>query len=130
MFKKWWFWVGVIIVIFAIGTCLNTETTETPSSGKTQSGEIELKLSVSYDGANFIVTNNDTVDYTNLKFELNDKYKYHTALVQAGEEFIIDAKKFVDKSGYMFNPATQKPVRMFIQADTPDGKGYLYGTWD
>ena len=103
--------VIVIILAVSIGTCLGGTTTET----------IDLSASVSFDGAQFTITNNDSFDWHDVKFYLNDDYKLTYPLLSAKTTYTVGAMQFTKSDGTMFNPVTMKPLKMAISCKTPEG---------
>ncbi len=110
----------VILLAVAMGTCLGGgSSTETK----------DLSASVSFDGTQFTITNNDSFDWDNVKFTLNSEYKLTYPLLNAQSTYTVGAMQFAKSDGEKFNPFTHKAMEMFIACDTPNGRGYYSCEW-
>ena len=116
----------VIIISVIIGTCLGGESDTT---------EVTLNAKVVYDDGQFIITNNDSFVWTDVEFDLNYEtwssgYTYHTGRLEANTVYTVGSMQFAKSDGTMFNPFTQKPLKMSIHCKTPDGKdAWWFGGW-
>lgn len=84
--------------------------------------ERKIHASVSFNGTQFIITNNDSFDWTNVKFELNagilkSGYILRENRIKSGHTYTVGALQFAKSGGERFNPFTMKPQSMFIFAD-------------
>ncbi len=119
--------VIVIILAVSLGTCLGG------SNGDT---EVTLNAKVVYDDGQFTITNNDDFSWTNVEFDLNYEtwssgYTYHANRLEANTIYTVGSMQFAKSDGTMFNPFTQKPLKMSIHCKTPDGKdGWWFGSWE
>ena len=125
---------GVLLVLFiiiaiAIGTCLSGP------SGDSGTAEITLNAKVTYDDGQFTITNNDDFAWNDVEFDLNYEtwssgYTYHANRLDANTIYTVGSMQFAKSDGTMFNPFTQKPLKMSIHCKTPDGKdGWWFGSW-
>jgi len=94
----------------------------------------ELKATVRFTGTQFVITNNDAFDWTDLKMEINSGlissgYVLRVDRMSAGETYTVGALQFAKSDGTRFNPFTTKPQNLSIWADTPHGKCFWYGGW-
>ncbi len=116
----------VILISVVIGTCL---------MGDSDTTERTLNAEASYADGQFTITNNDNFDWIDVEFDLNYEtwssgYTYHTGRLEANTIYTIGSMQFAKSDGTMFNPFTQKPLKMSIRARTPDGKRVeWYGSW-
>ena len=109
----------IIIVIFIIAL----------ASGCFKSAD-ELTASVNFTGAQFIITNIDNFDWTNVKMIVNVKYVLKIQRISAGKIYTVDAMQFTKNDGTRFNPVTMKPNKIQIWCDTPKGTGVYNGKWE
>jgi len=121
------FFIGIIIFV-AIGSQTDTGTSNGSSS------TVDLNATVRFNGTEFVITNGDSFDWTNVKLEINSKtfssgYILKTSVMKAGEVYTVGAMQFTKSDGTKFNPFTHKALNLSVRCDTPKGKGYYYGTW-
>jgi len=73
---------------------------------------------VSFDGLQFIITNLEARDWTNVRFEINPGLfsSGYTLKVQieAGKTYTVGAALFANARGERFNPFTMKPQKFYI----------------
>lgn len=131
--KKWSnrkTFINRILLALVIGMGLIICVISTPSARvPTSSRFIDLKASVEFNGIEFVITNNDTFDWTNVKMELNDTFTLRIKKIQAGETYYLMAGQFAKKDGTRFNPFMTKLLRANIFCDTPEGRGSWFGWW-
>ena len=90
----------------------------------------DLNAEVRYMGGTFMVTNNDTYNWTNCRVSVNGDYKLKNQRYNAGEQYLIDATGFVDSNGKRFNTYTHKVQDIFFYCDNAQGKRASYmGSW-
>ena len=120
--------VIVILLAVIIGTCLGGSE----DSGTT---EVTLNAEVVYDDGQFTITNNDDFAWTDVEFDLNYEtwssgYTYHANRLDANTIYTVGSMQFAKSDGTMFNPFTQKPLKMSIHCKTSDGKdAWWFGSW-
>lgn len=120
-----------LIVVMMGGCCFDTEESpETPSKPLF----IDLNASVSFTGSQFVITNNDTFSWTNVKLEINSQllksgYKLNANVISAGHTYTVGAMQFAKSDGTRFNPFSMKVQSISIYCDTPKGEGAYYGSW-
>jgi len=125
--------LGILVFFIIIGlSCTNGESN---TVSDTTSSTIDLNASVSFTGEQFIITNADDFDWTNVKLEINSVglksgYIYEPQITMvAAEVYTVGALQFAKKDGTKFNPFTIKPLNFSIWCDTLKGKGFYYATW-
>jgi hypothetical protein len=113
--------VVIILISVGIGTCVSN----TPST------TVELEASISFDGTQFHITNNNNFTWIDAKFKLNDDYKYSATMsLQPGNEYTVGALQFTKDDGTRFNPFTSKALKMSVSCQTSDGKtGHVSVGW-
>jgi hypothetical protein len=124
----------VIAAVLAVGTS-DSGSGGGSSAGGSSSGSVDLNANIRFTGSQFVVSNNDSFDWTNCKLEVNPKtfgagFKYEGASLRAGETYTVGALQFANDDGERFNPFTHKPQAFSIYCDTPQGKGFYYGGWN
>ena len=90
-----------------------------------ESSTVTLNASVSFTGTQFIIKNNDTFDYNNVKLELNGDYVLKGFNLKIGETYTVGMLQFADKKGNRFT-AFQKPQNFSISCDLNTGKNGFY----
>lgn len=109
-----------------IGTC---------SGGRSGTPDVTLTAQVRYADGQLLITNHDDFAWVNVEFDLNpgtgsSGYTYRAGRIDAHAVYTVGSAQFANSDGTMFNPLTQKPLRLSIRVDTPDGKdGWWFGEW-
>jgi hypothetical protein len=99
------------------------------SNSNSESSPPDLKATVSFDGTQFVIKNNDNFDYNNAKLEINDKYVLEGYTLKAGQTYTVGMMQFADKDGNRFT-MMQKPQRFYIRCKLPSGEyGSYYAGW-
>ena len=127
----------VLIMIIAVIVVVGSGDGDS-DSGSTQKEESirDLNASIRFTGTQFVITNNDSFDWTDVKLEVNSQglrsgYILRSNVIEAGTTYTVGAMQFAKKNGEKFNPFTHKPTNFSIWCDTPGGKnGSYYGAWD
>lgn len=125
----------VIIMWISHAIVFKPEPPKKPVSTTTPTTTIDLKATVKFTGTQFVITNNDNFDWTNVELKLNSGlifggYVLKTQRMIAGETYTVGAMQFAKDDGTRFNPSTTKALNLFIWCDTPKGNGSCYGDWD
>lgn len=127
---------GVILFIILLFNYSNPKPTSVASKPPKQSSAIvDLNAAVSFNGAQFVITNGDSFDWTNVKLEINSKtfssgYTLKASILKAGEVYTVGAMQFAKPDGAKFNPFTHKAQNLSVWCDTPKGQGFYYGAWN
>ena len=110
---------------------------KTTQSQQTADSTVKLKANVSFSGTQFVIRNNDSFDWRNVKMEINSGviksgYILKEAVLQAGKEYTVGAMQFAKGDGTRFNPFQMKPKNFSISCDTAKGKltGFWHGGWE
>jgi hypothetical protein len=95
---------------------------------------VELVALVTYDGAQFTITNGNNFSWDNVKLELNGKtfssgYVLNAQQIAPQSTYTVGAMQFANSDGLVFNPFTHKPLSISISCDTRIGKAFYNGTW-
>lgn len=94
-----------------------------PASSTTSTSEHneprDIKASVSFDGTQFTITNNENQDWTNVRFEVNagafsSGYTYKVQEIKPGVVYTVGAMQFANSKGERFNPFLKKPTSFNI----------------
>jgi len=123
--------IGIIVALWLIGK-LSSNKSGSASAPPVQ--EVQLNAAVRFDGSQFILTNNDSFDWTNVKIEINGGiirggYVLNTDRVTAKNTYTVGAMQFAKSDGTRLNPFAVKPQSIFISAKTPKGTGHYSGSW-
>jgi hypothetical protein len=135
--------VLVIIVMLLVERHDNRSTDRTPSRppssstspSQTPPRTTELNASVRFSGTQFIITNEDSFNWSSVKMEVNGGiisggYELTVPTMKAKETYTVGAMQFADSDGKRFNPFQMKPQKFTIRASTPDGYRYYVGGWN
>jgi len=119
-------------VVFFYGTSGRKRISDVDSSGRTST--VKLNSKVTYPGARFIISNNDSFDWKNVKLEIipestDDRFSLKVPNILAGETYTAATAEFLKDDGTRFNPYTMKPKKFWILCDTPtrENGSYLAG---
>lgn len=101
---------------------------------QSSSQTIDLNASVTLQGTQFLITNKNDFDWTNIKMEVNrglatPGFAYNANKITAGKTFTVPCSKFLKLDGTPFNPSTIKIQKFSIACDTPEGEGSWNATW-
>ncbi len=109
-------------------------TPSAPSAQPQTSTDIPLKAAIRFTGSQFVISNNDSFDWTNVKFELNSPglfssgYILKARRIEAGNVYTVGAMQFAKDDGTRFNPITTKAKKLWISCDTPQGMRFYGGS--
>lgn len=95
--------------------------------------EIKIHPGVSFTGTQFVITNKDDFDWTNIKLEVNPRglssgYTLRVDEMKAGTTYKVGAMQFT-KDGNRFSPRAKKVERFHIYCKTYDGYKSWIGEW-
>ena len=122
----------LIGVIFFYGTSGRKRISDVDSPGR--SSTVKLNAKVVYPGARFVISNNDSFDWKNVKLEIvsettDDRFSLKVPNILAGETYTAAAAEFLKDEGTRFNPYTMKPKKFWILCDTPTRENVSYLAW-
>jgi len=133
------FAAGLIVVVILIGIVLFYDNSgRKPVSyidNPYQSSTIRLKAKIAFPEAGFIITNDDSFDWQNVKLELmpestEDSFSLKVPNISAGETYTVTAAEFSRADGVRFDLYKMKPKKLLILCDTPNNKsGSYYLEW-
>lgn len=129
--------LAVKIIVFIILVCtvlfvgkskIEPSLTEAIS---TQASTISLNAEVTLSGSHFIITNNDSFDWTNVELQIISDYigNNFTAMIpkiSAGQKLSVRATEFTKKDGTRFNPYMMKSQSFRIRCNTPTEENGSY----
>ena len=124
----------VIVVVLIVGLYIifaPSEKQKAPSKPL----YVSLNASVQFTGTQFIITNNDSFEWRNIKLEINSKilksgYKLTAYIMTAGQTYTVGAMQFAKSDGTRFNPFSMKVQSIDIYCDTPKGEASYHGSWN
>jgi len=125
----------IIFIIIMVIASLSDSGSDSSRPSSSSSSSDDLNARVRFTGTEFVIVNNDSFDWTNVKLEVNSKtfssgYILRTSLMEAGQTYTVGAMQFAKSDGEKFNPFTHKALNFSIWCDTPKGKGFYYGSWE
>lgn len=116
-------------VVFFYGSSGRKRISDVDTPGR--SSTVKLNAKVIYPGARFIISNNDSFDWKNIKLEIisettEDRFSLRVPNILAGETYTVAAAEFLKNDGNRFNPYTMKPKKFWILCDTPTKENGSY----
>ena len=130
--------LAVIIVLICIALFSGTSKRK-PIFNKarfSRESTVRLNTKVVFTGAKFIISNDDTFDWTNVELQIipetdESNFSLEVFKIPAGEKYSVSAAEFVTKDGSNFNPNKMKPKRFRIWCDTPTRvNGSYFAGWN
>jgi hypothetical protein len=114
--------VLIVIVIALVATC------------RSPSQNVGLNAEVTFDGTQFVISNKNNFDWTNVKVEVNGGvvfpgFSYSIPQIAAEQTYTVSGVRFFKPDGSQFDPGTTKIQRFTISCDTPNGPGSWSSTW-
>lgn len=106
---------SVLVIVVLYGVFGNKSGDSIPS----------LKASMSFTGTQFVITNIDSMNWTDVKIKVNDEFTLNVDLIQAGNVYTAGAAQFSKEDGTRFNPFSMKPRKLSIVAK----EGMYFGEW-
>jgi len=120
--KGWMVALGMIffLIILMAGVGILVSDSETTKTEVVQTKT--LSAEITFDGSQFIITNNDNYTWTSVKFMLNsgiisDGYVLRYSRIEAKTTYTVGTLQFAKSDGTRFNPITMKPQSIVILAD-------------
>ena len=120
-------------VVFFYGTSGRKHISDVDSTG--QSSTVKLNAKVAFPGAQFIISNNDSFDWKNVKMDIipdsmEERFSLSIPIILSGETYKADITRFINNDGIRFNPDKMKPRKFWIMCDTPTrGSGSYLTDW-
>lgn len=118
-------------VLFFYGTSKRTSNIEILNRSST----VKLSAEVTLSGTGFMISNNDSFDWKNVRLEiipesLKDRFSLRIQNIIAGKTYKADTSAFVNDVGIRFNTDKMKPKEFWILCDTPIiAGGYYRADW-
>lgn len=128
----------ILIFVSGIGFALSrlgcTDDSGSESSPSSASTSTKLNAEIEFSETIFKITNRNYYDWESVSFDLNSRiavhgYRFRTGLIKAGKSIYVSSQDFTDSDGTRFNPSLQKPINMFVEAQTSDGKSSCFREW-
>ena len=121
----------LFFIILAVGS-VDTDSGSSSSSSTPKPERPDLDSTVLFTGTEFVISNNNDFDWTNVKLEINSGlirggYTSREGGMSAGQTYTVGAAQFSKADGERFNPFTHKVKSMIITCD--DG-GFDYVRWE
>jgi len=114
--------VLVVIIIAIIATC------------RSPARSVGIHAEVTFDSTQFVISNKDDFDWTNVKAEVNGEvvfpgFLYSIPKIAAEQSYTVLASRFFKPDGSRFDPSTTEIQRFTIACDTPNGRGSWTSNW-
>lgn len=135
IFPSYGWLVFLIIAAFLLVLLVRWGRITSPPPAPSKPAYIDLTVSVIFTGTQFVITNGDNFDWTNVKLEVNpgllkSGFILKTQRMSAGETYTVGAMQFAKGDGTRLNPFAIKPQKLSISCDTPRGEGFWVGGWE
>lgn len=112
--------LGIIVITFIVIAVSDSTEGKLP----------DMNAKVEFDGQQFRIGNENSFDWTNVKFRLNSDYELRASRINAQSEYTVGIMQFTKSDGEVFNPFTHKVVNVIISAYTPDDRYISWsGAW-
>jgi len=116
-------------VVFFYGTSGRKHISKVDSSA--QNVIVKLKAKVAFQEVRFVISNNDSFDWKNVKLEIipdsmEERFSLSIPIILSGETYTTDGTKFLNNEGVRFNPDKMRPRKFWILCDTPAGRSGSY----
>ena len=98
--------VIAVILFFVIKSCV----------GDTK----KMNASIAFTGTQFVITNNDSIPYNDVKMTLNGIYHLQVAYFPANKVYTVGILQFADDAGNRFKLG-MKPQKITISGVDPEG---------
>ncbi|OGP68655.1 MAG: hypothetical protein A2169_05330 [Deltaproteobacteria bacterium RBG_13_47_9] len=101
----------------------------------TEISSVRLNAKITYTGAQFVISNNDSYDWINVELQITSEspgrnFHLRASKIPAGTTHTLRAAEFTMKDGTCFNPYTMKPERFWISCETPHREnGSYFAGW-
>jgi len=142
--NKPFIWVFVVLLIFLLGGFVLSYQALPKEIRKDHSNIISYFLSVpltiktvnGYTGSIFYVTNENSFDWQNITFSINDSgissgYYYYLGELKQGQSRDINLDEFATTDGTRFNISNMEPLTLKIEVFNSLGQsGTYYGSWN
>jgi hypothetical protein len=106
-----------------------------PLEHPSESSTVRLNAKVTFAGARFVISNNDTFDWENVKLEVvsvdfTEPFCLTVTRIPAGGTYTVGAAEFCRKDGTRFSQFSTRSERFRIRCDTPErGNGSYLAGW-
>ncbi len=131
--------IAVVVILICIALFSSTSKRNPKSSEASlpegSTSMVRLNAKVTFTGAKFIISNNDSFDWINVELRImpetiGSNFSLRVLKIPAGEEQTVRAAEFTMHDGTNFNPYTMKPKRFWIWCDTPTREnGSYFAGW-
>jgi hypothetical protein len=105
-----------------------TRATTAPTPAPTPKPQIHAN--VKFSGTQFIIKNEDSFDWIDVKMEVNDRFNLKHPRVSAGQTYTVGALQFADDDGVRFNPFQMKAKEFGICATIQGDIDCYVGGWE
>ena len=128
--------IKVIVVVIFIGVVFFYGTSgrkHTSDVNTGQSSTVKLNAKVVFSGAQFVISNNDSFDWKNVRMEIvpdstKERFSLSVSTILSGETYTAEARKFIGSDGIHFSPDKTKSGNFRIFCDTINGGSGSYLT--
>ena len=107
------------------------QATSTAPTSTPKPSEHELDATVKFSDVAFMITNNESKEWTNCKLELNAEgfksgYVYKTKVIPTKDALIVPFREFTKGDGTRFNPYDMKAKSLSISCEVDGVHGFNY----
>ncbi|MBA7536762.1 hypothetical protein ES705_29026 [subsurface metagenome] len=95
-------------------------------SNKPETSIIDLNAKIGFSETQVRIINNNSFDWTNVKFTINYNWDLETPIIKAGHTYTVGLGRFTADDGEKFNSWTHKAEHFNIRCDIPNGNKGKY----
>ena len=95
-------------------------------SNKPETSIIDLNARIGFSETQARIINNNSFDWTNVKFTINYNWDLETPIIKAGHTYVVGLGRFTADDGEKFNPWTHRAEHFNIWCDIPNGNKGKY----
>ena len=123
--------VIIILICVALFSGTSKRASKSIETRTTEDSSIRLNAKVTYTGAQFVISNNDSYDWMNVELQIRSEtigsnFNFRVSKISAGQTYTVRATEFSIEDGTHFNPYKMKPKRFRIWCESPNRENGSY----
>jgi len=108
-----------LLVVLIVGILIYSFIPSNKSS-KPETSTIDLNAGIGFSETQVKIINNNSFDWTNVKFTINYNWDLETPIIKAGNTYVVGLGRFTAGDGEKFNPWTHRAEHFNILCDIPN----------
>ena len=114
-----------LLVVLIVGILIYSFIPSNKSS-KPETSTIDLNAGIGFSETQVKIINNNSFDWTNVKFTINYNWDLEAPIIKAGNTYVVGLGRFTADDGEKFNPWTHRAEHFNILCDIPNGNKGKY----